>query len=163
MVQVFFFLSLAVPAAHGQCTATIPVKDVVEGFQSVMPTADGSVLEVGADAVDVLVHNIRNNVRAIGADMTCTSEHCTFTVWDTPTHTRLFLLAILGNFLNQDIEKGDALAHLQLDTATCLLRRTHTTWWARMMLSDVLLVLAVFMLARRALQDSQHTHDTDKT
>ena len=64
----------------------------------------------------------------------------------------MFMLAVLGNFLNNDLDTGDAVAHVRIDTSTGLLRRVHTSWWTRMMLTDTLLVLAVIMLVRRSTE-----------
>jgi hypothetical protein len=101
---------------------------------------------------DILVQNIRNNMHAIGVDMWCESDNCVFTVHDTETYAKVFMLAVLGNFLNQDLDTNDALAHIRIDTATGLLRRVHTSWWTRMMLTDTLLVLAVIMLVKRSIE-----------
>ncbi len=119
-----------------------------------IPTADGSSL-VAQDSIDVLLQNIHSNVHALGVAMSCDTDTCVITVPDIQTHARVLMLAVLGNFFNNDLDAGDAVAHIRVDTATGLLRRVHTPWWTRTMLTDTLLVLAVIMLAKRSMEQQQ--------
>ena len=124
---------------------------VFASFQTVIPTADGSTL-TGEDTAGLLVQNIESNMGALGVRMRCNATTCEFTVPDAPQHTRVLMLAVLGNFLNHDLDAGDAVAHVRIDPATGLLRRVHTSWWTRVMLTDTLLVLAVIMLVKRSME-----------
>lgn len=129
---------------------SVLVQDIMSSFQKVMPTTDGSAL-VSQTAMDVLLKNIAGNMHSIGVDMVCGSVSCTFTVDNIETYADVFMHAILGNFFNEELDTGDALAYIRIDTATGLLRRVHTSWWTRIMLSDVMLILAVVMLAKRSM------------
>lgn len=137
---------------------SVGVQDITSSFQKLMPTTDGSAL-VSNTAMDVMLKNIAGNMRSMGVDMVCERAVCTFTVYDTETYANVFMHAILGNFFNAELDVGDALAYIRIDTATGLLRRVHTSWWTRIMLSDVLLVLAVVMLAKRSVMHNLVDND----
>lgn len=160
MWYTFFFSMLTVVQVTTDslpsCMLSVPLSDVMSSFQHLVPTADGSFLAAPNGTAGVmLLQNIHNNVHAIGVDMTCDTQTCVFSVPDTQTHANVFMLAVLGNFLNVDLDPGDAIAHIRIDTSTGLLRRVHAPWWTRTMLTDTLLILAVVILVKRSFEQQQ--------
>lgn len=125
-------------------------------FQDVIPPSGGSVISENVVAGGALIHNIANNLRVLGLAIECMDKMCYIDMGDPLTQTRVLMLAILGNFVNKDLLDDDAIEHLQVDTATGLVRRAHSDGWTRVMLTDILLVLAVVMLGVRALKPPPH-------
>jgi hypothetical protein len=142
---------LLFPACDATCNISVPLADLLQVFQAVIPTTDGSVLaSAGVPGTRVLL-NIRNNVRALGGMLECGPDAVCVLSFPVPHDVvKVSMAAILGNFMNDDLDLDDALAHIRVDPVTGLLRRVHTSWWLRLVIADTLLVLAVIMLGRRA-------------
>ena len=155
---IFFFVASLVSRTRAQCVLSVQKPFLVQQFQAVVPTSDGSALDPAyASAVsELLVANIVNNLAAIGVNASCVGDACGLDLCDTQIHVRVVLLAILGNFLNGDLDQHDSLAHLRIDTHTGLLVRVYKSWWTRLMLTDLLLVITVTLLAKR-VWDTERT------
>lgn len=153
-MNVFFKVLLVcgvVLIRPGDCLL-VQEREMMRVFQEVIPSSDGSLLAPGTENGETMVQNIKNNVKVLGLAMYCEGGVCEIDMSDTYIQTRVLMLAVLGNFVNTDLKDDDAIEHLQVDTGTGLLRRAHSNGWTRVMLTDVLLVLAVVMLGLRTLK-----------
>lgn len=141
------------------CGVNIPQTAILEAVQKLVPMSDGSVLETGDPAAARLIDVIAGNLRAMGLAMDCYNDVCDISSPGTNDGScaRAFVAAVLGNFLNNDLAPGDALAHIRVDVATGLLRREYADVHYRALFVDFLLVLAVIMLTKRAVDEQRRT------
>jgi hypothetical protein len=153
---VFPRVGATVPgSARATCGVHISRQTLLETLTSTIPMSDGSQLApTDPNAHRILVILVAN-MRSMGIDMECLAETCDFYPVDgkiaSSSCARVFVAAILGNFLNNDLDPEDALARVRVDVATGLLRREYTPQTSRIMFVDFLLVLAVIMLAKRTV------------
>lgn len=166
---IFFVILLAwcgiLKSSASWCGTSLPRQAMIDAFTSIVPMSDGSHFTTTHPASAQLIDVISANLHAMGISMACTADTCTVAPRNAAATenacARIFVAAIIGNFLNNDLDPGDALAHVRVDVNTGFLRREYADKHYRMLFVDFLLVLAVIMLAKRAVQDQNNTNNTN--
>eukprot|EP00961_Rhodomonas_salina_P014346 192657-Rhodomonas_salina.8 len=119
-------LLLPLTAANAErlaCGAGLPLNEILRAFQLVIPTNDGSIIQqTGTEngASEMLLNIIENNLNSMGIGLHCMEDDiCWIEVFDTEKGkivcAEAFMKAILGNFVNKELEKNDALAYMRID------------------------------------------------
>lgn len=144
---------LAYLAEAASCGAAIPRSQLLDTVAALIPMSDGSRLALADPAASRLLDVLDGNLHAMGLTLQCAGEQCNVQGATDAACARAFVAAVLGNFLNNDLEPDDALARVRVDVATGLLQRHFPENHYRIMFVDFLLVLAVILLAKRAVDD----------
>lgn len=139
------------------CGTNIPKVELIESLYNMIPRSDGSYMEdIYEDPNDKMLGVITSNFNAMGLKIICVDGMCDIAPQSEDSKkicSRVFVAAIMGNFLHNNLEVEDAIAHLRLDVSTGLLTRKYNTNLSRFLFADVLLILAVVLLAKRAIDD----------
>lgn len=158
ILACFFFLASCHPTDGSWCGTSVSKQEMLDALCRLVPMSDGSHLSTEDPAAAKLIDVVSGNLRAMGLSMECTEASCDISALDSGSGScaRAFVAAILGNFLNNDLKPGDALARVRVDVNTGLLRREYPDNHSRILFVDFLLVLAVIMLAKRAVDDQNN-------
>ena len=111
----------------------------------------GSVLQIeGGEISETLMNVFTNNINAIGMQTACNETQCTRSSQKNEVCADVLVTAMMGNFLNGDLEEDDSLAKITIDVETGLLRREKAKQELRSVFIDFLLIMTIVMLVKRA-------------
>jgi len=138
------------------CTALLQRQSIILAITQRIPMSDGSVMKVEEGGVSETLMNVfKNNMNAMGMQSSCNETVCDISPGRDGVCADVLVAAIMGNFLNHDLENDDSLAKITIDIETGLLRREKAKLALRSVFIDFLLILTIVMLVKRANDDNE--------
>lgn len=139
-----------------QCEVVLKRQNIMLAITDRIPMSDGSSMQLEEGGVSETLMNVfRNNMHAMGMQTACGEIECTISPRKNGMCADILVAAMMGNFLNGDLEEDDSLATITIDVETGLLRREKAKQVLRSVFVDFLLILTIVMLVKRANDDNE--------